>query len=203
VKKVLLALLPVLLFALPSLAQVSSYPSGPEGDFGFGVGTLIAPSSSSASGNYSPQTIGGGAYLDFDTNFLIHHNFGAGFDIAWRASQNLYQGYQGFRPILYDFHGIYAPPLGKHAQLELLGGIGGLTTRFYSDVYQCSFVSCTNYADSNHFMGDVGAGVRIYVKGNVFLRPEVRQYFIHNNYEFSSPYATRADVTLGYAFGRQ
>ncbi len=100
---------------------------------------------------------------------------------------------------------IYAPPLGKYTQLELLGGIGGLSTRFYTQTYTCNYFSysCTNYYSSNHFMGDVGAGVRVYLTHGVFLRPEFREYFIHNNVEFSSNHATRAGVTLGYSFGHQ
>ena len=35
-------------------------------DLGFGVGTTIAPGAASASGSFTPQTMGGGAYLDFN-----------------------------------------------------------------------------------------------------------------------------------------
>ena len=33
------------------------------------------------------------------------------------------------------------------------------------------------------------------------LRDEVRLYLIHNNVEFSSGYATRYGISLGYSFG--
>ncbi len=191
------------LVTLPAHAQY--YSEQPQFDVGFGVGTVIAPSSASASGDHSPQTLGGGAYLNFSGDYIFWRHLGIEGEVAWRASENLYGGYQPFRPILYDFNAIYAPPLGKHAQLELLGGIGGLSTRFYTQTYTCSYYyySCTNYVSSNHFMGDVGAGVRVYLSHGVFLRPEFREYFISNAYEFSSGHATRAGVTLGYSFGRQ
>jgi hypothetical protein len=189
------------LVAVPAAAQ---YSSQQQFDVGFGVGTLIAPSSSSASGNHSYQTMGGGAYLNFSGDYLFWHHLGVQGEVAWRASENLYGGYQPFRPILYDFNAIYAPPLGKHAQLELLGGMGGLSTRFYTQNYTCDYFTyqCTNYVSSNHFMGDVGAGISLYLTHALFVRPEVREYFIHNNVEFSSGRATRAGVTLGYSFGR-
>lgn len=192
----------VLSFSVPSQAQRVYSTPGPQGDLGFSVGTLTAPSSGSASGNHSPQTIGGGTYLTISGNYLFAHNLGFGSEVSWRASQNLYQGYEPFRPIFYDVHATYAPNLGKHAQLELIGGMGGLSTRFYSQTYACDVFTCTNYSSSDHFMGDVGAGVRLYVSHGIFLRPEFREYFIHNAYEFSSGHASREGVTLGYAFGR-
>jgi len=197
----LVALASCLLFALPARAQFSS--EQPQFDVGFGVGTVTAPSSTSATGNHSPQTIGGGAYLDFTGDYLFWRHVGVEGEVAWRASENLYGGYQPFRPIFYDFNAIYAPPLGRHMQLELLAGLGGLSTRFYTQNYTCDYFtySCTNYVSSNHFMGDVGAGIRVYLTRGVFVRPEFREYFIHNNVEFSSSHATRAGATLGYSFG--
>jgi len=172
-----------------------------QADVGFGVGTVVAPSYSITSTSHSPQSIGGGAYIGFSGDFLVLHGFGVEGEVAWRASENLYFGNQPFRPIFYDFNAIYAPKLGNYVQLELLAGIGGLSTRFYTPYFICSFYYCTNYVSSNHFLGDVGAGLRFYIHNGFFLQPEFREYFIHNNFEFSSGYATRAGVTLGYSFG--
>jgi hypothetical protein len=49
-------------------------------------------------------------------------------------------------------------------------------------------------------MGHFGAGVKIYVHGNFFVRPEANFYLIRNNVEFSSAYATRVGASLGYTF---
>jgi len=171
-------------------------------DVGFGVGTLFAPSSSSS--NSCLQGMGGGTYLNLSGDYIFWHHLGVEGEVAWKASEGLYGGYQPYRPIFYDFNAIYAPQLGKYAQLELLGGLGGLSTRFYTQNYTCDYFTytCTNYVSSNHFMGDVGAAIRLYVHGGLFVRPEVREYFIHNNQEFASGHATRAGVTIGYSFGR-
>ena len=116
-----LSLLSSLFLAVPAVAQ---YGPPPQFDVGFGVGTVLAPSSNSASGDHSPQTIGGGAYLNFSGDYLFWRHVGVEGEVAWRATQNLYGGYQPFRPIFYAVNGIYAPNLGPHFQLELLGGIG-------------------------------------------------------------------------------
>jgi hypothetical protein len=168
------------------------------------VGTLLAPSPSFNVNpvNHSPQSLGGATYLSFSGDALFWHHLGAQGEVSWRASQGSYLGTQPYRPILYDFNVIYAPPLGQHAQLELLAGIGGLSTRFYTPVYFCNFYGCTNYYSSNHFLGDVGVAVRFYLSHGVFIRPEFRQYFINNNVEYASPYATRLGGSIGYSFGR-
>jgi len=188
----------------PAYAQTYQQRSSPQFDFSFGVGTLIAPSASSASGNHSPQSLTGGAYVGFSGDYLFWKHFGVQGEVAWRASENRYRGFQPYRPIFYDFNAIYAPPLGKHAQLEVLGGIGALSTRYYSPIYVCdpfTFI-CTNYTSTNHFMGDVGAGLKLFLTRGLFIRPEVRVYFINDNVDFSSGHATRVGGSIGYSFGR-
>ena len=169
-------------------------------DVAFGVGTLTAPSASSASGNHAPVSLTGGAYPVFSADLLLKGRLGVSGELAWRASQNLYAGFQPYRPLLYDFNGIYAPKLGKHAAAELMGGIGWESLRFYQPVLSCNFLGCTDFVSSNHFMGHFGGGLRYYFHGNFFVRPEAHVYLIRNNIEFSSPLATRFGVSLGYTF---
>ncbi|HLH08999.1 MAG TPA: hypothetical protein VKW78_17300 [Terriglobales bacterium] len=160
-------------------------------DASFGVGTILAPSAANASGNYSSQSLRGGAYPVIRGDFLLHKNYGIMGEVSWRASQNNYQGTSPYRPLFWDFNGIYAPRLGDKAGLELSAGIGAESIRFYQPFYYCSFYSCTNYTSSNHFMGHFGGGLRYYFHGGAFIRPEADFYLIRNNYEFSSPYAVR------------
>ena len=51
-------------------------------------------------------------------------------------------------------------------------------------------------------MGDFGAGIKFYAKGGFFIRPEAQLYLVANNQLFSSSYATRFGVSIGYTFGR-
>ncbi len=174
-------------------------------DAAFGAGTVTAPSAFDADINHSPVSVAGGTYLAFSADYLLKHSFGIGGEVAWRASQGNYADLAPFRPIFYDFNGVYAPPLGKHLQADLQAGIGAQSTRFYNGFISCnSFTgTCTNYQSSNHFMGHFGAGIRLYLMGNVFIRPEAHLYLVHNNFEFSANRATRFGASIGYSFGRQ
>ncbi|HUK23646.1 MAG TPA: hypothetical protein VLV49_03620 [Terriglobales bacterium] len=185
-------------FAILLLWSSAAFAQG--GDVAIGFGTLIAPSSASATGQYLPQTEGGGLYPSISADFLIRHRMGVQGELSWRGGRNLYGGYLPDRPLLYSVSGIWAPKLGDHAGAELSAGIGATSVRFYTGTYQCSFVTCTDYSSINHFMGVFGAGIKYYVHGHIFVRPEVRLYLIHDNFEFSSGRAVRAGASIGYSF---
>jgi len=180
------------LMAQPTSAQQT--------DLAFGLSTISAPSASSASGQYSPQSLTGGAYPSFSGDFLIKKHLGVSSEVAWRGGRSFYQGVYPFRPVLWDINGIWAPPLGKNFVAEFMAGIGGENIRFYQPFTFCGFTGCTNYVSSNHFMGHIGGGIRAYLFGNFFIRPEAHLYLIHNNFEFSSGRATRFGVSIGYSF---
>ena len=191
-----LAILAVLFFSI----LIGGTAHAQQFDVGFGVGTLTAPSASSASGNHAPVSLTGGAYPVFSADLLFKGPVGVSGELAWRASRNLYGGFQPYRPLFYDFNGIYAPKLGKHAGAEMMAGIGWESLRFYQGFTTCGAITCTDFVSSNHFMGHIGGGFRYYFHGNFFVRPEAHLYLIHNNDEFSSPVATRFGISLGYTF---
>src|SRR6478672_1574014 len=183
----------VILFLIQGSLQAQQF------DVALGVGTLTAPSASSASGNHQPVSLTGGAYPVFSANLLLTKQFGVSGELAWRGSRNLYAGFQPYRPLFYDFNGLYSPKLGKSAAAELSAGIGWESLRFYQGTFVCNgFTGCTDFVSSNHFMGHFGAGLRYYFRGHFFVRPEADLYLIRNNQEFSSPRATRFGVSLGY-----
>lgn len=169
-------------------------------DAAFGVSTVTAPRGTSSFGFQLPS-LAGGAYPAFGATILLKKQFGVGGEVSWRASQNVYGGFQPYRPILYDFNAVYAPRMGKTFGADLMAGIGGEDLRFYQPFFSCGFTGCTNYISSNHFLGHFGAGIRYYVYGNLFIRPEAHLYIIHNNVEFNSAYAGRFGVSIGYRFG--
>jgi len=186
-------LLLLCLFALPAIAANAQT----QFDAAFGVTTLLTPSTNGS----GVLNLNGGAFPAVSADFLFLKNFGVGGEVSWRGSQAVYANIQPYRPILYSFYGVYAPPLGsKRVSAELLGGIGAESTRFYQQYYQCNFTGCTNYTSSNHFLAELGGGLRMYVKGNFFVRPEVRAYFVHNNEEFNTGTAVRTGISIGYSF---
>lgn len=193
-KLLLLVAASCVFLAITSTAQAQQF------DLGFGWGTVEGTSVSNVQSGHIPQTISGGGYPSFMGDFLFWKKYiGVGGEVAWRAHQNVNIFFQPYRPILYDFNAIFAPPLGKRAQAELQGGIGGLDIRFYQPVFTCNFFGCTNFTSSQHFLTHVGGGIRLYVWRSVFLRPEAHFYYVNNNFEFAGNRVQRYGVTLGYS----
>lgn len=151
--------------------------------------------------SHSPQSLSGGVFPAFAADAIIWHNLGFNGEISWRASQALYQDSVPYRPIFYDFNGVYARKVNR-VGFALMGGIGAESIRFYTGSANCGSLGCTNYVSSNHFLGHVGGALRLYVTRSVYVAPEVHYYFIHNNLEFTSDNATRFGVNVGYTFGR-
>jgi hypothetical protein len=193
------------IFCVSSILGATAY--GQQVDAAIGFNAVTARSASDAPSNYSQQSVGGGLTPSVSFDALLVHNLGVNAEFSWRARQNLYQpsvygGSVPFRPLFYDFNAIWAPNLSKHFTPEVMAGIGAESTRFYNSS-SCGFAGCTNYSSTNHFLGHFGGGIRYYVRGNLFVRPEAHVYLVHNNNLFSSPYATRYGVSLGYTFGRR
>ena len=197
----------VLSFACAALVASSNLAQAQRVDFGFAVSGLNSPSASAGdcptfdpSCAHQDVSLGGGTYLGFNGDVLFWHNLGVGAEINWRAGQaNNYNG-QGFnyRPIFYNFNAVYSPKVAPHVYVDLVAGIGGEDTHYYTGE-NCGAYSCTNYTGINHFDGDFGGGLKL-VAHHAFIRPEVRVYLINNNAEFSSNHAVRYGATLGYTF---
>ena len=191
----------LLLLACATLATLSNFAQAQKVDLAFGVSTIDAPGASNGNGiDHAPVSLTGGAYPGISGDVLFWHNAGIGAEIFWKASQSDYAG-QGFnyRPLFYDINAVYSPKLADHVNLELVAGIGALSTRFYTGTV-CGIYNCSNYQSSNHFDADFGAGLKLYAHGGFFVRPEARFYIINNNVDFSSNHATRYGVSIGYTF---
>ncbi len=191
-----------------SFLFLASFASAQQGDAMLGFGTITSPSSNGCgyfggSGNYvCPEK--GGLYVNIGGDVIFHRRYGAAFDIDWRGGQGNYENTgQPYRPILFDFNGVYQPRISKRVGADLMGGIGWQSTRFYNFNYSTSciyFYAC--YTSSNHFLIDAGAGVRYYFWHNAFIRPEVRYYYIMNNTtDFSSNNVIRLGASIGYTIG--
>jgi len=191
----------LLSFACAAVATFSNVAQAQKVDLAFGVSTMDAPGASQGNGvDHAPVSLTGGAYPGFSGDALFWHNAGIGAEVYWKASQADYAG-QGFnyRPLFWDINAVYSPKLADRVYLELVGGIGALSTRFYTGTV-CGIYTCSNYQSSNHFDGDFGAGLKLYATRGFFVRPEARFYIINNNVDFSSNHATRYGVSIGYTF---
>ncbi len=167
-----------------------------------GFGTLMSSGSCDATTGICPEK--GGLYPTISADVILHKRIGFNFEASWRASQGLYGGPvngQPYRPILLDFNAMYQPRISKKVGLDLMGGIGMQSTRFYLPYCTDPF-TCNNFTSSHHFLVDVGAGVRYYVRGHIFVRPEIHYYNILNNTDvFSNTSLFRVGASIGYTIG--
>jgi len=171
-----------------------------QADIAVGVGTGLASYSATSSLQFPVQPLRGGAFPSVSADVIFHNRLGFGGEVFWRQKQGIYGGYQPYRPIFYDFNAMFQPNFGKHAGAELQAGIGGLSTRFYSNTYTCGYLTgCTNYTSSNHLSVHVGGGLRYYFWHSFFIRPEAHVYFVPNNHEFSNNTITRVGASIGYS----
>jgi hypothetical protein len=186
--------------ACAAIVALSTVASAQQVDFAFGMSTVNAPDASQANGvDHQPVSLTGGAYPSFSGDVLIHKRIGFQGEIAWRASRAIYPGPEiPYRLLFWDLNAIYAPKVASHTELELLGGIGAESTRFYVGTFCNGLFNCSNFQSSNHFMGHFGAGIKLYPARNFFIRPEAHLYLVHNNLEFSSARAVRYGVSIGY-----
>jgi len=185
----------LLTFACTALVTFSTFAQAQKVDVAFGVSTVEAPAA-----NSSGPSLKGGTYPGFSGDVLFWHNFGIGAEVYWRATQSNYPGLvpTPYRPLFLDFNGVYSPKIANHAYLELVGGIGAVDTRIYCS--ECGNGYNTNYSSDKHFMADFGAGLKLYPAHNFFIRPEAKIYLVANNQLFSSSYASRVGVSIGYTF---
>jgi hypothetical protein len=189
-------------FFLASLAQAQ------QADAMVGFGTIMSSGTATCVVSFTSNCVGsekGGLYTNLGFDVIFHKRLGFGFDAAWRTKQglDLANGGQYFRPILFDFNGVYQPRISKKVGADIVGGIGWQTTRFYAynNSSNCVFFgSC--YTSNNHFLVDVGAGLRYYAYGHLFIRPEVHVYHILNNTDvFTNNNVVRVGASIGYTIG--
>lgn len=185
---------------------VANFASAQQADAMIGFGTVMSPGAA-ACGAGSTTTFTcperGGLFTNIGGDVIFHKRVGFGFDASWRSIGDYAGLGQPYRPILFDVNAVFQPRISKKVGADLMGGIGWQTTRFYGlqQTYSCyAFNAC--YTSANHFLVDLGAGVRYYVWGHVFVRPEAHYYHILNNSDFfSSGNILRVGASIGYTIG--
>lgn len=132
--------------------------------------------------------------------YLGERRLGLNIEGAFHPKEGLYNGYQYFRPILYDVNGVYARPFAPKVRGDFMAGVGGETLIFYKTTF-CGYAGgCRTYVNDNHFLLHGGVGVRYYFWRKFFVRPEVHYYYILNNFEFHSDHVFRLGVSIGHTF---
>lgn len=191
-----------LLFLGLLLLMASAAQAQTQVDVAIGASGVKGTSANNAGTNFFPQDVGGGLFPSVSADFIFFKHFGVEGEVTGKPKRSLSQGFQPYRTVFYDVGAIYSPPLGKHAALELTAGAGQEFGRFYAPTLPCTFVTCTVFTDTDHVLWDLGAAIRIPAWHKIFIRPEVKAYFIPNNFEFSGDHAVRLGASIGYTFGK-
>jgi len=202
-----------LLAAVSALFFFVKLAAAQQGDVFFGGGTLLSSAPSAIQSADNNIAMRGGTYLNIGGDIAgFRHHLGFMVETSWRASQADYFGNEEtYRPILTDFNVLYQPHLTKKVGLDLFGGIGVDSTRFYvPSVTSCS-PFCINYSSQERFMQHFGGGVRYYVWHHFFVRPEIHYYhidgndtlnsFTGNDFGFSSDNVIRVGGSIGFTLG--
>jgi len=159
----------------------------------FGTGNFLA--APKMTGLFA--TVGGG--------FMLTPHWGAGAEINWRAGSGDYAGLN-YRPIFYDFNGIWQPLKTKRFVPEIQGGIGGVAVHFTENTSACDqFAGCQTInlgsESSDHFQVHFAVAARLYATPHIFFRPAVDVHWVNNFYQFGSNWVPEYTMGLGYSFG--
>ena len=160
-----------------------------------------------------------GFMLGFRGDLMLWKHFGLGADVTLQPGKQDYAVFPSSviqsgganlqsRVTFYDFDAIAQPIKTKLASLELLGGIGGANLKFYASGTTTDALLGTQnfsqfYGSSNHFQLHGGAGVNIFVKDNIFVRPQFDLHYVPNLSQFGSNVVTEESVWVGYRWGGQ
>ncbi len=184
------------------LLSVSSCVLAQQLDLAVGGSTVLSSKPSISSQAYLPPGLRGGVYPSASLQYIFKGPFGFNAELVVRDKKALYNGYQSFRPVLYDINAAYSRQYKAKYGIDLMAGVGADTVLFYTQYANCGAGNCPNLANTTHFMAHVGGDVRYYVWRNFFVRPEAHYYRIVNNTQFHSDNLLRLGASIGYSFGR-
>ncbi len=171
----------------------------------FGLGTVRMDSDVFNDSGSTAEIPGmDGIFGTFGGAVFLKPSFGIGGQVSVRFAQGEYGPY-GYRPVFYDFNGIWTPLSDKRIVPEFQAGFGGVNLRFYdpgSPYYDYYSGGYTTYAgSSNHLQLHAAAGLRIYVKERIFIRPQIDYHWVRNMNEFSSNSVPAFSIAIGFTAG--
>jgi hypothetical protein len=209
------AFLVLFLFAGAQLASaqgVSAY-------FGLGTATNSATTSpgcgakqifDDVTGFCEPGPTMGGAFGVFGADFMIKPHFGVNGEYSFRFGQADYLPAAALkvRPTFYDFNAVFQPLAGESRIVPVIeGGVGGAKLSLYFNQQGCVTSICQNssqvVATANHFQLHGAVGVKLYVKGGIFVKPQFDARWVHNlDQQYGRNFVPEYTVAIGYTFGR-
>ena|SRR5437588_1117947 len=188
--------------------------------FGLGSGTDSAGTSTRCSpgqlfDNFNnacePAPTIGGVFGIFGVDFMFSPHLGVNGEYAFRFAQANYLPLAGlkFRPAFYDFNAVWEPISGTRIVPVLEGGIGGARVALYATQTTAitgitSTASIPTGLNANHFQGHVAAGLKLYIRPSLFIKPQLDFHFVpHLTDQFGRDWVPQYTVSVGYTFGER
>jgi len=170
-------------------------------DLSVGGSKLFSTKNKTASEAFLAPPENEGTYVNFTLLRTFENHFGYSAEFVTSYHRPFYNGFQEYRPFLYDLNGVYARHVAKRMTLDLMAGAGGQTVLFYNTYAGCGFPGgCIPRVNTTHFLVHVGAGLRYSVWRGIFVRPEANFYRIFNNNDFHSGNVLRLGASAVYSF---
>jgi hypothetical protein len=147
-----------------------------------------------------------GPFMNLGAGIMLTRRFGVGGEFSFKPNTSDYAGLR-YRPMFYDFNGIFNPaPGSKRIVPEILGGIGGVNLRFYYPQSDCNvFAGCSSQSSylqsSNHFQWHTGAGVKFFLTHSVYVQPRFDLHYVHDFFQFGTNWVPQYGVNVGFRFG--
>jgi hypothetical protein len=182
----------------------------PQLNFYAGLGTASDSSNGQAINTFNTGTYLNtpeltGLYINLGGSVMVTPHWGAGAEVNWRAAQGNYSGLN-YRPVFYDFNGIWQPLKTKRFVPEIQAGVGGVAVRFNANTQECDqFIGCQTInlgsESSGHFQVHASLAARIYLTPHVFLRPAVDAHWVNNFFQFGSNWVPEYNMGIGFSLG--
>jgi hypothetical protein len=150
----------------------------------------------------------GGVFGVFGADVMIKPHFGINGEYTFRFAQANYLPVESLnvRPNFYDFNAVYQPISGDKRIVPVLeGGIGGAKLSFYVSQQAGSLFNQSQFfVSSNHFQVHGAVGVKLYVKSDLFIKPQFDIRWVDNmTDQYGRTTVPEYTISIGYTFGRQ
>jgi hypothetical protein len=216
-------ILVLVLFLLAGVHQASA--QGVSAYFGLGSAfDSAATNSGCPSGQIADPTVTppapcvavsgmGGVFGAFGADFMITPHLGVSGEYSFRFAQSHYFDTAtttpptpiNIRPGFYDFNAVYQPTSGDRQVVPVLeGGIGGAKLSYYANPGAGTIFSGSQFfASSNHFQVHGAVGVKLYVKSDIFIKPQFDIHYVPNlTNQYGRNTVPEFTISIGYTFGR-
>jgi hypothetical protein len=164
-------------------------------------------------GECEPGPTIGGVFGVFGADFMWKQHLGFNGEYAFRFAQAPYLPLAGlnYRPGFYDFNVVWEPTTGSDKRIVpvIEGGIGGARIALYvTQTVSVTGISSTFTQpagiNANHFQVHGALGVKLYVKGNIFIKPQFDIHYVtHLTDQFGRDWVPQITAAVGYSFGQR